>query len=137
MSLLALVMLAAAEFDDANLVALAMALDGRDHLGRTHIRGADGHRRTGAHQQHLFEFDTGALVCVELLDTHHGTLLNAVLFTARGDHGIHFWDSENGLMGPQKSRELYGLIDLRSNRPLPRTGLAGLRPSAVGARVAR
>src|SRR5579863_7950509 len=109
MGFLALVMLAAAEFDDANLVALAVAFHRRDHLGRTHIGSPNGHRRSGADQQHLIEFDAGALVCVELLDTHHGTFLNAVLFTARGNHGIHFWNSENGLMGPQKSRELYGL----------------------------
>src|SRR5271170_6727439 len=95
MGLLTLVMLAAAEFDNANLVALAMALDRGDHLGRSHIGCANGDRRSGANQQHLIEFDAGTLVCVELLDTHHGTFLNAVLFTARGDHGIHFWNSES------------------------------------------
>src|SRR6202166_2077508 len=119
MSLLTLVMLAAAEFDNANLVTLSVTLDGRDHLGRTHVGSADGYRGPGADQQHLIEFDAGALVRVELLDAHHGTFLNAVLFTARGNHGIHFWNSENGLMGPQKSRELYGLTDLRSNRGPP------------------
>src|ERR1700722_11712862 len=97
MGFLALVMLAAAELDDADLVALAMAFHGCDHLGRTHIGSSDRHRRTRTDQQHLIEFDAGALVCVELLDTHHGTFLNAVLFTARGNHGIHFWNSENGL----------------------------------------
>src|SRR5271165_4533391 len=89
MSLLALVVLAATKFDNAHLVTLAVALDGRHHLGAAHIGGANGHRGSGAHQQHLIEFDTGALVCVELLDTHHSTFLDAVLFTARGNHGIH------------------------------------------------
>ena len=102
MGLLALVMLAAAEFDNANLVALAMTLYCGDHFGRPHVRSTDGHRRSGADQQYLSEFDAGALVCVELLDTHHGTFLNAVLFTARGNHGIHFWDSESGLNGAAK-----------------------------------
>jgi hypothetical protein len=36
------------------------------------------------------------LVGVELLDTHHGTFLNAVLFTARGDYGVHCCNSEGG-----------------------------------------
>src|SRR6202045_5520452 len=90
MSLLALVMLAAAELDNTNLVTLAVSLDRGDALGRTHVGCADGHRGSGADQQHLIEFDAGALVCVELFDAHHRTFLNAVLFTARGNHGIHF-----------------------------------------------
>src|SRR6202023_1833837 len=57
MSLFALVMLAAAEFNNANLVTLAMALDSCDNLGRTHIGRADGHRRSGADEEHLIEFD--------------------------------------------------------------------------------
>src|ERR1700683_3335441 len=88
MGLLALVMLAAPKFDDADLVALAMTLDSRHHFGRTHIRSADGDRRSGADQHHLIEFNAGALVRFELFDAYHGTLLNAVLLTARGNHGI-------------------------------------------------
>src|SRR5580658_6262751 len=68
MGLLALVMLAAPEFDDADLVALAMTLDGSDHLGRTHVRRADGDRGSGPDQQHLIEFNAGALLRFELLD---------------------------------------------------------------------
>src|SRR5580692_12898810 len=108
MGFLALVMLAAAELDDANLLALAMAFHRCDHLGRTHIGSSNGHRRSGTDQQHLIEFDAGALICVELLDTHHGTFLNAVLFTARGNHGIHCWDSESGLSGPQRAADCTG-----------------------------
>src|SRR5271170_1998398 len=96
MGLLALVMLAAAEFDNANLVALAVAFHGRDYLGSIDIRRADGHGRPGTDQQNLIEFDAGTLVGVELLDTHHGTFLNAVLFTARGDYGVHCCNSEGG-----------------------------------------
>ncbi len=74
-----------------------MALDRGHHLGRANVGCTDGDGGSGADQQHLIEFDAGALVCVELLDTHHSTFLNAVLFTARGNHGIHFWNSESGL----------------------------------------
>src|ERR1700678_1061254 len=116
MSLLTLVMLAAAELDNANLVALAMTLHRGNHFRCTHIGGTDGHRGSAAHQQHLIEYDAGTLVCVELLDTHHGTFLNAVLFTARGNHGIHCCNSESSPTGPQKSRELYGGEGFRSNR---------------------
>src|SRR5580692_11701099 len=108
MGFLALVMLATAEFDDANLVALAMAFHRCDHLGRTYIGRSNGPRGSGTDQQHLIEFDAGALICVELLDTHHGTFLNAVLFTARGNHGIHCWDSESGLRGPQRAADCTG-----------------------------
>src|SRR5277367_5544683 len=107
MGLFTLVVLAPPEFDDAHLVALAVTFDGRDHLGRAHIRRADGDRGSGADQQYLIEFDARALVCLELLDAHDGTFLDAVLFTARGNHGIHFVDSGSGLTGPQKSRGFY------------------------------
>ena len=71
-------------------------------LAAAHVGRADGHRGSGADQQHLVEFDAGALVCIELLDTHHGTFLNAVLFTARGNHGIHVWNSESEPNGAAK-----------------------------------
>src|SRR5258706_8081719 len=103
MSLLALVMLAAAEFDNPHLVALAVTFDRGDYFGATYVGRANGHRRTGTHQQHLIEFDAAALVCVELLDTHHGTFLDAVLFTARGDHGIHCCNSEDGQWGRKRA----------------------------------
>src|SRR5450631_2437358 len=128
MGLLALVMLASAEFDNTDLVALAVALDGSDHLGRTHVGCTDGDGGSRPDQQYLIEFDARALVCVELLDTHHGTFLDAVLFTARGDHGIHFWNSESGITGPQKSRELYGLRRSRSNSTVPTDKPAWLQP---------
>jgi hypothetical protein len=89
MRLFTLIVLAPAEFDDSNLIALAVALDRRNDLGAADVRRADRYGSTGTYQQHLIEFDTGALVRIELLDTHHSTFLDAVLFTARGDHGIH------------------------------------------------
>src|SRR5579863_3467368 len=42
MGLLTLVMLAAPKFHDADLVALAVTLHRCQHLGRTHVRRADG-----------------------------------------------------------------------------------------------
>src|SRR5882757_659304 len=133
MGLFALVMLAAAEFDNANLVALAMTLDRGDDLGRTHVGSADGHRGSGADQQHLIEFDAGALVCVELLDTHHSTFLNAVLFTARGNHGIHFWDSESGLNGAAKEPRIVRVTRVAVKRPLATPAASTLRPTAGAA----
>src|ERR1700692_2477638 len=89
MSLFTLVVLTSAKLEDSDLVALTMAFDRGDDLGAAHVRSPDGNGGPGAHQQHLIEFDTGALVRIELLDTHHSTFLAAVLFTARGNHGIH------------------------------------------------
>ena len=43
MSLLALVMLAAAKLHDSHLVALAMAFDRRGHLRGADVGGTDGH----------------------------------------------------------------------------------------------
>ena len=86
----ALVVLASTKFDNAHLVALAVALHRRNALWPCPRTGAPIVTEEPApDQQHLIEFDAGALVCVELLDTHHGTFLDAVLFTARGNHGIH------------------------------------------------
>src|ERR1700732_931752 len=89
MSLLTLVVLTSAKLDDSHLIALTMAFDRGDDLGAAHVRSPDGNGGAGTHQQHLIEFDTGALIRIELLNTHHSTFLDAVLFTARGDHGIH------------------------------------------------
>src|SRR5208283_2869305 len=72
MGFLTLVMLAAPEFDDAYLVALAMTLNGRNNLGSADIRSPDGHGRARTDQENLIEFDAGTLIGVELLDTHHG-----------------------------------------------------------------
>src|SRR5271166_954732 len=100
--LLTLVMLAASEFDDPHLVALAMTLDRRNHLRAAHVGGANCHVRTGADEQHLIEFDTGTGLGIELFNAHDGTFLNAVLFTARGNHGIHRFNSSWGPHGPAK-----------------------------------
>src|ERR1700749_1981124 len=108
MRLLALVVLTTAKLDDSHLVALAMAFNRRRHLGGSDGRGAERDGRARADQQNLIKFDTGALVCVELLDTHHSTFLNAVLFTARGDHGIHNCNSEAGRGAAKEPRIVSG-----------------------------
>src|SRR5258708_16528696 len=94
MGLLALVMLAAAKLHDSHLVALAMSFGRRGHLRGADVGSTDGDGRSGADQQNLIKFDACTLVRIELLDTHHGTFLDAVLFTARGYHGIHCCNSE-------------------------------------------
>src|ERR1700676_2588769 len=133
MSLLTLVMLAAAEFDNANLVALAVTFHRSDHLGRTHVGRANGHRRSGADQQHLIEFDAGALVCVELLDTHHGTFLDAVLFTARGYHGIHCCNSEDGRWGRKRAADCIGCRPAgQTSRQMPPSARAAATPAYGG-----
>src|SRR6202030_1598003 len=81
MSLLTLVVLTSAKLDDSDLVAFAMTFDRGGNLGAAHIRSPDGNRGAGTHQQHLIEFDAGALIRIELLDAHHSTFLDAVLFT--------------------------------------------------------
>src|SRR5450631_2787291 len=117
MSLLTLVVLAAAKLDDANLVALPMALDGGNDFGRANIGGADRYRGTGADEQHLIEFDTGALIRVEFLDTHHSTFLDAVLFTARGNHGIHGSTLQLGSLRGRKRA-----VNSTARRPINQTG---------------
>jgi octaprenyl-diphosphate synthase len=132
MAPLALVMLAAAEFDDANLVALAMTLHRGDDLGRSHIGSANGHRGSGADQQHLIEFDAGALIRIELLDTHYGTFLDAVLFTARGNHGIHYCELREQPNGAAKEPRIVRLGRPQVKpKPLP---MEGRRPPTRGGR---
>src|SRR6202521_4167522 len=133
MRLFALVMLAAAKFDDSHLVALAVTFHRGDHLGRAHVGRADGDGRAGTHQQNLIEFDTGALVCVELLDTHHGTFLDAVLFTARGYHGIHCCNSEDGRWGRKRAADCIGCRPAgQTSRQMPPSARAAATPAYGG-----
>jgi octaprenyl-diphosphate synthase len=125
MSLLSLVVLASAKLDDANLVALAMTFDGRNDLGTADIRGTDRYRSTGTHQQHLIELNTGALIRIEFLDTNYSTFLDAVLFTARGDHGIHGFNSSWIRPGAAKEPRI---VRLRRSKikPVSRFGHQGI-----------
>jgi octaprenyl-diphosphate synthase len=84
-----LVVLTPTKFDDTDLIALTVAFDSGNDLRAAHIGSSDRDRRTGTDEQYLVEFDAGTLIRIELLDTHHSTFLDAVLFTARGNHGIH------------------------------------------------
>src|ERR1700749_2121389 len=108
MRLLALVVLTAAKLGHLTLFALALAFTRRRQLGGSDGGGANRDVRARADQQNLIKFDTAALVCVELLDTHHSTFLNAVLFTARGDHGIHNCNSEAGRGAAKEPRIVSG-----------------------------
>src|ERR1700722_13756128 len=61
MRLLALVVLAPAKLHDPHLVALAVRLDGRRHLGGSDVGRAQRHAGTCTDQQDLVEFNAGAL----------------------------------------------------------------------------
>src|SRR5258708_12426597 len=126
MGLLALVMLAAAKLHDSHLVALAMSFDRRGHLrgadvGSTHVDG-----RSRAHQQNLIKLDTCTLAPIALLDTHHGTFLDAVLFTARGYHCIHCCNSD----APDGAAKEPRIVSGGSRRVKPASFHAQQRPVA-------
>src|SRR5215469_4559868 len=88
MSLLTLVVLAAAELDDADLVGAAMLAHGGAHGGAGHDRGADGDGFTGADQQHLVELHAGAFFGVQQLHAQDVALLYAVLLATGLDDCI-------------------------------------------------
>ena len=58
----ALVTLTAFEFDDLDLTAATLLLDGRRHFATLDQRTTDGDVAAIANQQHLIELDLGALV---------------------------------------------------------------------------
>src|SRR5688572_16187954 len=68
MCLHAQIVLAAAEFHDGFLLALAVAYHGREHLATLEQRCADLHIGTFAHEQHLTEFNRGARFCIQQFD---------------------------------------------------------------------
>ncbi len=109
MRLLTLVVLAPPKLDDANLVALAVAFDRGNHLGTADVGRADGHRGPRADEQHLIEFDAGAL------HPHRASRYARRHLLGRGTVyrpwlSRHTWlkPSLGSPYGPQKSRELYG-----------------------------
>src|SRR5215469_8806592 len=82
MSLLLLVVLAAAELDDADLVGTAVLAHGGTDSGTGHGRGTNGDRLTSAHQEDLVEGEGCAFVGVQQLHAQDVALLNAVLLAA-------------------------------------------------------
>ena len=87
------VVLAAAEFDDADLVFAAVLDDrrGNERAGDRRRTDADAIART--EQQHLVEIDRCADIAFELLHTQGFPLRHAVLLTACNDNCVHFWIS--------------------------------------------
>src|SRR5579859_7264701 len=88
MSLLLLVVLAAAELDDADLVGAAMLAHGGRDGGAGNGRGADGDGFTGTDQQHLVEIHAGAFFGVQEFHAQDIALLYAVLLAAGLDDCI-------------------------------------------------
>src|SRR5580693_6377600 len=111
MSLLPLVVLAAAELDDADLVGAAMLAHGGAHGGTGHGGCADGDGFTGADQQHLVEIHTGAFFGVQQFHAQDIALLDAVLLAAGLDDCITHGNSPSVviLLG---SRGLFGRSEL-------------------------
>src|SRR5687767_1197675 len=89
MRALAQVVLAAAQFHDDLLLALAVLLDrGRD-LAALDERSADIDLVTVTDEQDFAEFDRRALFRIESFDLQDGALLDPILFAARGDDRVH------------------------------------------------
>src|SRR3569832_1908703 len=84
-----LIVLTAAEFDDLDLVAAAVALHGGGDLAAGHEGGADLHALAFTDHQHLIQFHGAALFDVEELDLEGIALRYAVLFAARDDNCVH------------------------------------------------
>src|SRR3982750_462195 len=89
MRALAQVVLAAAEFDDDFLLALAVLLDDAGNLAALEQRSADLDVVTVADEQDFAEFHRGAGLCIELLHLEDGAVLDPILFAARGDDRVH------------------------------------------------
>src|SRR5262245_41858203 len=89
MVLPAQVVLAAAEFDDRHLLALAVANDRGDDLAALEQRGAELHIGAIAHEQDLTELHRGAWLGIQLFDAQRGVLGNPVLLTTGGDDRVH------------------------------------------------
>src|SRR4051812_25849328 len=83
------VVLAAAEFHDDLLLALAVLLDRGGNLATLDERRADVDLVTVADEQDFAEFDGGARLHVEFFDLQNGAVLDPILFAARGDNRVH------------------------------------------------
>src|ERR1700742_1473437 len=83
------VMLAAAELDDADLGALAVADHGRDDLAALQEGLAQLHVGALTYEQHLTEFHGGARLGIELLDSEKAVFGDTILLSAGGDDCVH------------------------------------------------
>ena len=89
MSLLALVVLAAAKLHDPHLVALAVRLDGRGDLATIDEGLAELDVGALADEEHLAEFNRRALRLGQFLDPLYGAFLHAILLAAGRYHRKH------------------------------------------------
>src|SRR6185312_4679747 len=90
-ALLALVVLAPAKLDDADLVRAAVPAYGGADRGALDQRRADVDRLTVAQQQHLVERHGRAFFGCQQLDTQHVSLLHAILLAASLDDCVAHW----------------------------------------------
>src|SRR6185437_5444348 len=94
--LLPQVVLTPPELHHRYLGALAVANHGGDHFAARDQRIAELHTGALADQQDLAELDRGASLSVELLDTQHAVLGDAILLSAGGDHCVHRLEVKRG-----------------------------------------
>src|SRR3569623_111891 len=83
------IVLAAAEFDDLDLVAAAVALHSGGHLATGHEWRADLDALALTDHQHLVEFDGAALFGIAEFDLEGIALRHAVLYAARDENCVH------------------------------------------------
>jgi len=82
-------MLAAAELDDVDFLATAVALNGGCHLAAFDIRRADLDAVAFADHEDFVQVHRGALVALDLFDAQRGPFGHPVLFSTGLNHGVH------------------------------------------------
>src|ERR1700690_1602045 len=105
--LLPQVVLAAAELDDHDLVTLGMPLDQRRDLAAGQQRRTKAHIRAVGDHQHLVEFHGGTGLREQLFDAQHRTLLDPILFAARGDDRVHCLQLRSGCRPQEQAPHAY------------------------------
>jgi hypothetical protein len=84
-----LMVLAASEFYDLDLIGTAMSLDGRGNLAAFHVRGAYINIVTIGNHQNLVDFDRRAFVGSQFLNATDFAFSNLILFTTCTDYSVH------------------------------------------------
>ncbi len=83
------VMLAAAEFENVDLVRAAMCLDGGGDRGTGQVRRADAHLVAVRDHQHLVEVNRRALLSLKFLHAQHVADCYPVLLATCLDYRVH------------------------------------------------
>lgn len=81
--------LAATEFDDLDLLAAAMGLDGGADLATIYIGRTDFDVITISDHEDIFKFDSAAFVRSQFLDADGVALCDTVLFSTCSDYSVH------------------------------------------------